>query len=302
LEGVVKYIQGVLKSEGPVAGDRERLAIAIAIWGSILRCLEQPGNAAAVFPLALEIAGTARGWTLGVVLQKSSFLLRYCGEVRQALCFCGLAADCFLIHGHLGSFGQTLVDKSIFLFHLGEYEEAQGIAQASLKLLDVSDWRNQVAVHQTLSACAREQDDLLGAQHHLDRALKLFGDRTDSSKAHLCWSMARLLTRADQTESAIHHLEMAFGWMGEFGMPADIGLVALDLGHAYLLSNERGKLQRLTETIMTLGPVLRRHVLVDRVLMEFVRYTVAGEVNLGFIEMAKRKIQGASPGARPVLD
>ncbi len=176
----------------------------LAVYGSALRMTDDYEDAQQVLVTGLEVAEpTGDLTTLGDLLQRLAYVVAgRCGDYRRASRLARRATDFHVQARDLNSVGKTFVDRGLWLYKLGELEEAIRMQQTALEYLAADEHHNRFAALHILGVCHRELRDLENAQAHADRARELAAHVGPWLVSNLQWLDARIALDRRQLEKS----------------------------------------------------------------------------------------------------
>ena len=249
---IEKKLIGLAKQqlENPERGRLADIATLLAIWGSAQMSLGRRADAFDALVGALEIATAAHhGFALGVVLQRSAYLLLEVAQPAHARNFFDLAALEFAFAGAYQRLPGILIGRAIVRQAEGQIEESIADLLQARAQLPAEDWRLQAMAANALAVAYQLLGNLPAARLALAEALKIW-QVEDLGRAPLLWRHGSLALAEGRLEEADSALRGAMELYERFGDPLDSALVSLDLARCLIRRQKLAALRELGRRVL----------------------------------------------------
>ncbi len=176
----------------------------LGVYGSALRMTDAYDPALQTLVAALEAVEPKRDLaTLGDLLRRLSYVVAgRSADHRRAHALARRATDCYVQLCNRNRVGKTFFDRGLWLYKLGELEEAVRMQLAALNYLDDDKHRHRFGALHGLGIYHRELGDLERAECYADRARELLPHVGSWLEANLSWLDARIAIDRRKLESA----------------------------------------------------------------------------------------------------
>ena len=176
----------------------------LGVYGSALRMTDAYDPAFLTLVAALEAIEPKRDLaTMGDLLQRLAFVIAgRSADYRRAHALARRAADCYMRVYDLNRVGKTFVDRGLWLYKLGDLEEAILMQQAALKYLETREHRHRFGALHGLAIYLRELGEVKSAMRYAELARELLSHVGPWLAANLTWLDARIAVDRRELESA----------------------------------------------------------------------------------------------------
>ncbi len=176
----------------------------LAVYGSALRTTDAYGRALKTLVAALEVAESIGDVSaLGDLLQRLAYVVAdRSADHRWALALAREATDYHLQARDLNSVGKTFVDRGLWLYKLGELDEAIQMQQSALGYLEDDEYHNRCAALHITGICHRELGELSCAQDYASQARELAPHVGLALIVKLDWLDARIAVDQERFDDA----------------------------------------------------------------------------------------------------
>ncbi len=183
----------------------------LAVYGSALRMTDRFNEAQQAVMAAIEAAESAGDESiLGDLVQRLAYVVAdRSGDYGRALLLAEKTLVYHVASGDMNAAGTAFVDRGLWQYKLGRYEEAIRSQRRALELLDDSEHRNRFTAFQGLGLCHRELGDLDKAHEHTTYAAELAPRVGALMAAKLLRLRARIAIDRRRYATAEEHLREA---------------------------------------------------------------------------------------------
>ncbi|MDY7092663.1 MAG: tetratricopeptide repeat protein [Acidobacteriota bacterium] len=277
-------------AEGAVSMvELELLPQLLGVAGSSLRHLWRLEEAASIIHCGLELAAASDDVAaLGSLLQRMGYVVAATGDLEEALRLADAAATHFLRTGQHRALGPALIDRGIWLYNLGRYEESIQIHSAALELLAEEQARNRITGLEYKALCYRELGDFDLAQEYLRQARAEPGEAAVWAKPKLDWFEGQLLCALGEYDRAAELLEAASVHFRQNHL-GEAAMISCDLIRARLLQRHYAEAYQAAQEMLVLLEPLRNNKVISAAIADMLRNGQAG-LTLALVEEASSNI------------
>ncbi len=232
----------------------------LAVYGSALRSTDAYGRALKTLVAALEVAESIGDVSaLGDLLQRLAYVVAdRSGDHRWALALAREATDYHLRARDLNSVGKTFVDRGLWLYKLGELDEAIQMQQSALGYLEDDAHHSRCAALHIVGVCHRELGELDCAQDFACRARELAPLVGQALIVKLDWLDARIAVgqeRYGDAEALLREAIRSFAPSSVF----DAAKATVELVRVLRYQGRQDAAREAAETMLPfLGPLERK--------------------------------------------
>lgn len=278
------------------------IAIGLAIWASIQRICGRRDDASSALEWACQLAEKGEEpWILGLVRQKSAYLLMDSGNARYGIVLLREAHFYFSLTGDNDWQAKIWVDLGILHNFLGEHEKAIRYLQIALERLPERLQRNRFAAHYDLAIALQFTGHPEEAQLHLAKATAL-RPPIPLATAYLKWREGSQCLAAGALDTAVQLLEVAHQMFEEIGVTGDTIFILLDLAEVYFRQRNGQKLADLADWTGRSMKFFRQNKRVFDALQTLALICFRGKGDLKLLAGVRQQLEAEFPNRLTLFD
>lgn len=278
------------------------IAAALSIWASVQRLRNFRDDAGTALEVAFRLAfACGEFWVLGLVYQKSAYLLMDLSATDRGILFLKEAADCFELARMPDWKARAFVDRGVLLNSAKRHEEAIPWLELAIEQLPECATRSRFSAYHNVSIAKSALGRLTEAAADMAQASTLCPGYP-LAEATLIWLAGGLHHASGELTASIEAHRKAGRIFKDLGNWKECALVLTDLAKSLLQVGDKNGLAGLTAEAIELAGKLQRNKAAASALREFALLCVRGSVAPPNLKDLEEDLEAAFPERLPHLD
>lgn len=278
------------------------IAAALSIWASIQRLRNYRDDAGVALDVAFRLAfACGEFWVIGLVYQKSAYLLMDLSATDRGILFLKEAADYFELARMPDWKAKVYVDMGVLLNYAERHAEAIPWLELALELLPEAATRNRFSAYHTIAIAQSE----LGRNSEAAEAMAQASELCPSyplATATLKWLEGGLHHAAGQWARSIEAHRQAGRIFRTLENWTECAFVLANMAKSLVAAKDKVGLAELTNEALDLAAKLHRNKAAAAALHEFALLCFQGAVTTPNLKNLEEELETAFPGRLRHLD
>ena len=278
------------------------IAAALSIWASIQRLRNYRDDAGTALDVAFKLAfACGEFWVIGLVYQKSAYLLMDLSATDRGILFLKEALHCFDLARMPDWKAKVYVDMGVLLNYDKRYEEAIPWLELAIEQLPKAATRSRFSAYHTIAIAQSALGKNSEAAAAMSQASALCPS-DEIATATLKWLEGDLHYAAGELARCIEAYRKAVNIFKTRENWTECAFVLADLAKSLLQSGDKAGLAGLTAEALDLAAKLHRNKAAAAALHEFALLCFRGAVTTPNLKNLEEELETAFPERLRHLD